>query len=73
MKLSRKDQERIAIVLTELAHNPFAGKKLDGDLEGFYSWRVWPYRVLYSIEKHIISVTVVFIGHRKDVYKQASR
>ncbi len=44
--------------LEGLREDPFAGKKLQGELYGLYSLRVWPYRIIYSIEKRIIKVTV---------------
>jgi mRNA-degrading endonuclease RelE of RelBE toxin-antitoxin system len=57
--------------LQGLRENPFAGKKLQGELFGLYCLRVWPYRIIYTIEKRVITVTVVAIGQRKDVYRKA--
>jgi addiction module RelE/StbE family toxin len=54
--------------LEGLREDPYAGKKLQGELYGLYSLRVWPYRIIYMVEKRIITVTVVAIGQRKDVY-----
>ena len=68
-KLQEKDRTRVLAALQALRTNPFAGKKLDRDLVGHYSVRVWPYRIIYSIDKNIVTVTVVAIGHRKDVYR----
>ena len=48
----------------------FLYKKLGIDLKGYYAVRAWPYRFIYRIEKEIVTVTVVAIGHRKDVYKK---
>lgn len=67
--LPAKDQEKVLNALKGLREDPFAGKKLQGELYGLYSLRVWPYRIIYTIEKRIITVTVVAIGQRKDVYK----
>lgn len=69
-KLQRKDQQRVAREIDRIAANPFEGKKLEGDQAGRWSWRVWPYRIIYTIEKRIITVTVVAIGQRKDVYRR---
>ncbi|MCB9807683.1 type II toxin-antitoxin system RelE/ParE family toxin [Candidatus Peribacteria bacterium] len=69
-KLSLKDQKRMAEGLLALQNNPFAGKKLEGEHKGLWSLRVWPYRIIYTIEKKIVTVTVVAIGDRKDVYKK---
>lgn len=72
-RLPSRDRERIENVIDELQWSPFAGKKLSGDHEGYWSVRAWPYRVIYSIHKEIITVTVVSIGHRKDVYEKLRR
>ena len=72
-KLPKDDQERILLGLKNLQFNPYTGKKLDGEYEGLWSLRVWPYRIIYTIDKHIITVTVVAIGDRKDVYRRLRR
>ena len=68
-KLPKRDQKRIAKVITSLQFDPFRGKRLRGKHEGRWSLRVWPYRIVYTIEKKIVTVTIVRIGHRKDVYR----
>lgn len=68
-RIPKKFQERILSVLPLIANNPFVGKKLGGDFEGTYSYRVWPYRLLYKIERNILIVIVIRIGHRQEVYK----
>ncbi len=68
-RLPRQDQERIGSTIDTLAQDPFSGKKLRGDFLGAWSIRVWPYRVIYKIEKQVVKVTVLKIGHRKDVYR----
>ena len=72
-KLSKDDQERVVAALDELRENPFTGKKLDGEQAGLWSVRVWPYRIIYMIDKNIVTVTVVAIGQRKDVYRRLRR
>ena len=69
--LPEKDRARVLEALHGLREDPFAGKKLRGDLLGCYAIRVWPYRIIYIIEKNIITVTVLAIGHRRDVYEKA--
>ena len=69
-KLHRKDQRRIAACIDELAHDPYLGKRLEGSLSGYWSIRVWPYRIIYTIEKKIVTVTVVAIGDKKDAYNK---
>ncbi len=67
--LPKKDQERIVGMFDVLRENPFAGKQLEGKFKGLRSLRVWPYRIIYVIDQRIITVTVLKIGHRKDVYR----
>lgn len=68
-KLHLKDQKRVVIAISFLETDPFIGKKLRGSHDGYYSLRVWPYRVLYFIHKHEITVIIKTVGHRKDVYR----
>lgn len=39
-KINKKDQESIISQFVLLTENPFLGKKLKGELEGYYSIRV---------------------------------
>jgi len=38
-------------------------------MDNKYRIRVGNYRVLYIVEDDILSITVVAIGHRRDVYR----
>lgn len=67
--LQKKDQKRVQATFEVLRENPLAGKQLEGKYKGLRSLRVWPYRILYAVDHRIITVTVVKVGHRKDVYK----
>jgi mRNA-degrading endonuclease RelE of RelBE toxin-antitoxin system len=64
----KKLEKRFRDVKSILERNPLAGKKLIGKLEGQYSLRIWPYRIVYFInqEKDVI---ITDIRHRKDVYR----
>lgn len=52
-----------------LADNPFpAGyKKLKG-FKAMYRIRIGDYRVIYTVHHQIITIEILKIGHRKDVY-----
>jgi mRNA interferase RelE/StbE len=67
--LSIKDIKRIDLTFEKIKRNPFVGKKLVGDLKGYYSIRVWPLRVLYEIKNKKLIILVLRIAHRKEVYK----
>ena len=37
--------------------------------DNLYRIRVGDYRVIYQVEKRLVLVTVIRIGHRRDVYR----
>ena len=67
-RLPKHELPRMAEALRSLAFDPYVGKKLRGEWEGHRSLRVWPYRIIYVVQKHIITVNVVAIGHRQGIY-----
>jgi mRNA interferase RelE/StbE len=69
MKLGKKAIPIIKAAIAGLADNPrpFGYKKLKG--EEAYRIRIGDYRIIYEINDDIILVTVVSVGHRKDIYK----
>lgn len=70
MNLNKKNQQRVVFALEGLEKDPFVGKKLQGPLKSLWSIRVVPFRIVYSIHKKKVMVSVVAIGDRKDVYKK---
>lgn len=68
-KLPKPVQARILKALAALGDNPRPAncKKLVGT----DSWRVrvGEYRIVYWVEDNILSIEVVRVAHRKDVYK----
>ena len=59
-------------VYPQLRFNPFFGaniKKLKGEFEGLYRYRVGDFRIFYKIDKETIIVFVIDMDHRKDAYK----
>jgi len=67
-KLPQKDYYRALAALSVIAGNPFAGKKLTGKRSGQWSMRLWPYRIIYSINKKELLILVIAIGHRQGIY-----
>jgi mRNA interferase RelE/StbE len=45
------------------------GGALHGKLQGFWKYRIGDYRILTKIDDNILTVLVIKIGHRRDVYK----
>lgn len=68
-KIPETWQRRVVKAISGLQENPYEGKKLQGKLDGLYSLRVWPYRIIYFVEKQEITVIILDIGHRQNVYK----
>ncbi len=62
-------REKIAMAAQSLADNPrpHGCIKLKGSDE--YRIRVGDYRVVYEIHDRVITVNVVAVGHRKDIYR----
>lgn len=69
-KLSRDVQKRIAARIAALRDNPFpAGcKKLSG-IPDAWRMRAGDYRVVYQVQREILLVLVLTVGHRRDVYR----
>lgn len=69
--LSQKIQQKILDAVQLLSLNPYTEllqiKKMKG-ADSLYRVRIQDYRVIYLIEKKIIKVTIIKIGHRKEVY-----
>jgi mRNA interferase RelE/StbE len=68
--LPRKDRSRIVAKIESLAANPRppGSERLSG--EETYRLRQGDYRVLYSIQDAGATVTIVKIGHRREVYRR---
>lgn len=54
--------------LEKLLEDPYLGKELIDDLEGFRSLVIGKYRIIYSIDEDAQELHVHVIGHRRDVY-----
>ncbi len=67
--IPNKDVQRILKRIDGLADDPrpAGAEKLSGDEK--YRIRQGNYRILYTIEDDIITVTIVKVGHRRDVYR----
>jgi mRNA interferase RelE/StbE len=72
-KLSTTEQNRIFDFLEhKLAHlkNPrSSGKALKGPLRSLWRYRVGHYRIICRIQDQKLTILVVAIGHRREIYK----
>lgn len=68
-KVERKEQQRIIENIRKLADNPRPSgcKKLSA--RPAWRIRVGDYRVIYEIHDTHLTILVVTIGHRRDVYR----
>lgn len=70
--LPQRVQQKILDAVQLLSLNPYTEllqiKKMKG-AESLYRVRIQDYRVIYVIENHLIKITIIKIGHRKEVYE----
>jgi mRNA interferase RelE/StbE len=70
--LEKPMQRIIKEKIDKLAQNPDTLKNnikaLKGEHGGKYRLRVGDYRIIYRLQNEIITITIIRIGHRKEVY-----
>lgn len=71
LKLPKKMQVRIQGAITTLASNPVppVTRKLVG--RDSYRLRVSDYRIVYSIHENILTVKIISVGHRREIYRKS--
>jgi mRNA interferase RelE/StbE len=64
---------RILSAIEKLAENPSPhdSRKLRGSINT-YRIRVGDYRVIYSVSPPALTIEIIRIGHRRDIYKRPS-
>ena len=67
--LQISEKKRIDAALTLLAENPIPpkSKKLTG--RDGYRIRVGDFRIIYEIQKNVLVVLIIDIGHRREIYR----
>ena len=65
-----KDASRIIQRISQLAENPFPSDAIQ--LKGREEWRIrqGDYRILYIIAEKTVTVFVIKVGHRKEIYRK---
>jgi mRNA interferase RelE/StbE len=61
------------VVYPQLKNNPFFGaniKKLKGEFDGVYRYRVGSYRLFYAVDNDQVIVFVIDLKKRKDAYSK---
>lgn len=72
-KLPPDIKEACRNAVDRLASDPYEGKPLKKPFEDLRSFRTSSYRIIYKIEHKSISIVVVAVGHRKDIYQKLKR
>lgn len=65
---NKTDYKKIIKRIDNLYLSPYLGKKLKGELSEYYSYRAWPYRIIYQIIKKSNQIIVIAVSHRQSSY-----
>lgn len=68
IKLPKTEAKKVIKKIKLLETFPLAGKKLKGELSDRYSYRAWPYRIIYVISNKK-TIQIDTIEHRQGSYK----
>jgi mRNA interferase RelE/StbE len=70
LSIPSKDAVRIVDRIKTLAENPYPTDAVR--LKGREEWRIrqGDYRILYTVDEGIVTVFVVKVGHRREVYER---
>ena len=72
-KLDKLYMKITEYVYPQLRSNPFFGlniKKLKGEFEGIYRYRIGNYRLFYMIDNDRVIVVILSLKQRKEAYKK---
>ncbi|MGH9465118.1 MAG: type II toxin-antitoxin system RelE family toxin [Thermoanaerobaculia bacterium] len=68
-RIAAPDRRRLIEAIDRLAAEPHAGGVLKGEFAGLRRLRVGHYRIVYEVQQRELTVLVVRIGHRREVYR----
>jgi mRNA interferase RelE/StbE len=67
--LPKRERKRIVDAVESLGENPLRGSIMKADWKGFRRLRVGPYRIIYAYQGRDLMISVVRVGHRREVYR----
>jgi mRNA interferase RelE/StbE len=68
-KLPPDIKRLVRSTLDVLITKPEMGTELTGELDGYRSYRVRRYRIIYRVNEEDSCIEVYHVGHRRDVYQ----
>ena len=68
-KLPPNIKRLVRSTIDALLAKPTIGTELAGELDGYWSYRVRRYRIIYRINEEECCIEVYHVGHRRDVYE----
>ena len=67
---TQKIRNQIESALLRIAERPSVGKRLQGDLADFLSYRTGNYGIVYQVFHSEVKVLIIALGDRRDIYKK---
>lgn len=68
-RIPKADRPRVVEAIDRLQDEPLAGGALKGEFSGLRRLRVGVYRIVYEVIREEVTILVVRIGHRREVYR----
>ncbi len=68
-RVDAQERRRLVEAIDRLAYEPSAGAALKGEFGGLRRLRVGRYRIIYEAIHEELTVLVVRIGHRREIYR----
>ena len=70
-KLEKETVSTIVKAVESLAEEPYprGSRKLKGTMQS-YRIRIGDYRVVYSVRESLLTIEIVRVGHRRDIYRR---
>jgi mRNA interferase RelE/StbE len=69
-RIDKPERLRLISAIDRLANEPTAGGVLKGEFSGLRRLRVGDYRIIYEVIHNELTVLVVRVGHRREVYSR---
>lgn len=66
---AKKQIKELILDIEQLDNPKSKGKPLKGNLKGLWRYRSGDYRIICKIEDDKLLILVLYLGHRKEIYK----